>query len=371
MSATPSFLSVIVPAHDCAGPLSRCLPAIVASTLPRERWELIVVDDASEDDSAIVAAEFADLVIRLPASAHGPGYSRNRGVEASRGDLLVFVSADVCVRPDTLAQLVQPFADPAVGAVSGMYEHRAHGHPLTAYQGLYHEFIFRRAAGDVDAFFCGLGAIRRDALMRAGGFDEWRQDRPRVAARELGHRIRAAGYRVLLSADVRATHLRGRSFREMLRQTLRDHGIPYDEHEAPPAEAANEGLRWVRRRERLSPLLCWIAFVSLVLALARPHHAARWATCAVAALAVMVLNAPFLRFAIRKRGVLAIAWIAPLHFAGSMLMGVARYADRILRTIIGEPRPAPVIEAFVEVGFTTWPPIPRRSSQVVAPPGGR
>ena len=57
------YLSVIVPAHDSARTLATCLDAIVRSDLPRDCWELIVVDDASADDSALIAAEYAAEIL--------------------------------------------------------------------------------------------------------------------------------------------------------------------------------------------------------------------------------------------------------------------------------------------------------------------
>lgn len=359
MSAMAPRLSVIVPAHDSATTLWRCLHAVAASELPRSQWELIVVDDGSDDDTAVIAAHYADLVIRLPGPAHGPDYARNRGVEVSRGRLLLFVSADVCIRPDTMTRFLAALEPGDIGAVSGSYAYAGTEHGLAAYQAMYNRFIRERAAGDADAVFAGFAAVRSDALSRAGGFDEWSRDRPRVAARELGHRIRAVGYRVLLGADVEATHLRGRSLSEMLLHTLRDHGVPYDAYEAPSAEASNAGLRWVRRRERASPLLCWSALGSVAFAL-RGGPEALWWLAAASLLGVVALNAPFLAFVIRHRGLASLLWVAPLHFAGATLVGVARLADAIRRWIIGEPRPAPVIEAFVEVGHQTWPPVPVR-----------
>src|SRR6185436_15848936 len=99
------YLSVIVPAHNSVAVLDRCLTALASSGLPRESWELIVVDDGSTDATELVAARYADVAVRLAGNPHGPAYARNRGAEASRGEVLVFVDADVVVHPDTLARI--------------------------------------------------------------------------------------------------------------------------------------------------------------------------------------------------------------------------------------------------------------------------
>jgi GT2 family glycosyltransferase len=360
------LLSVIVPARNCAGPLWRCVNALASSELPRELWELIVVDDASDDDTAVVAAQFADMVILLPERAHGAAYARNRGVDVSHAELLVFVSADVRVKPRTLGDFLSALSDPRVGAVMGMYEYPDDRRAVTEYQALYNQFIRSRAAGDVDAFFAGLGAVRRSVFLRAGGFDEWTQNRPRVAAVELGHRIRAVGYRVVLDPSIRGAHLKRQALMDTLRLTLRDHGVPYDDHAAPSAEHENAGLRWVRQRERLSPLLCWLALDCVIVSLIIEGNRVSWWLAGIAIAAAVALNVPFFVFAMRQRGTLAVLRVTPLHFAGALLVGTARLVDRVFRSIVGEPRPNPAIEAFVEVGFKTWPPVPVRRAPIVS-----
>jgi glycosyltransferase involved in cell wall biosynthesis len=89
-------LSVIVPVGDGAGFLADSLPALRASDLPADQWELIVVDDGSGDGSAAIAERYADAVVRLDRP-HGPALARNRCVERARGDILVFIDADVSV----------------------------------------------------------------------------------------------------------------------------------------------------------------------------------------------------------------------------------------------------------------------------------
>ena len=69
---SPRPLSVIVPVRDGNATLGRALTAILASELPRDDYELIVVDDASSDSSPELAARYADTVVRLTARKSGP-----------------------------------------------------------------------------------------------------------------------------------------------------------------------------------------------------------------------------------------------------------------------------------------------------------
>ena len=63
MAAADPLISIIVPVHQGSSTLRAALTAIAASDLPREMWELIIVDDASTDDTAMIAAEMTTAKI--------------------------------------------------------------------------------------------------------------------------------------------------------------------------------------------------------------------------------------------------------------------------------------------------------------------
>jgi len=69
------MLSVVMPVRNGLKVLPQSLTALEESDLPRDLWELIVVDDASTDETPELAARWADVVVRLPDSPHGPGYA--------------------------------------------------------------------------------------------------------------------------------------------------------------------------------------------------------------------------------------------------------------------------------------------------------
>ena len=124
MSDKP-LLSVIVPANNAEGILPRSLGALRNSDLPRDRWELVLVDDGSSDDTSLIAARYADTVVTLPGKPHGPAYARNRGFEVSRGEIIVFIDADCVAHTDTLSRFVALFdTQLELGAAFGSYDDR-------------------------------------------------------------------------------------------------------------------------------------------------------------------------------------------------------------------------------------------------------
>lgn len=229
MNAPAPFLSVIVPAHQAAGYLADTLGALLASDLPRDRWELIVVDDASSDETPAVAAGRADRVVTLAGPAHGPAFARNRGVEASRGDWVVFIDADVRVHRDTLRRFVEAIEEHAwMDAAFGAYDDEpAAPDLLSRYRNLLHRYVHLRGAGETDTFWAGCGAVRRTAFNAVNGFDEIRYPRPQIEDIDLGYRLHDGGYRILIRPEIQGTHLKHWTFGGASRTDLFDRGIPW------------------------------------------------------------------------------------------------------------------------------------------------
>src|SRR5262245_64767568 len=92
----PVRVSVIVPVYNDPANLTECLSAF--NTSPDPNCEIIVVDDASTDDTSVVATRMGVRVFRL-AKNSGPAAARNYGAHYARGNILFFIDAAVVVSP--------------------------------------------------------------------------------------------------------------------------------------------------------------------------------------------------------------------------------------------------------------------------------
>ncbi len=296
-------VSVVVPVYRSANTLRECLQAISASSLDARMRELIVVDDGSRDDSGKVADAFADLVLHVDDGPRGPAYARNLGATRARGDVLVFVDADVVVSHTALTQFDELFThDGELTAAFGAYDTQPRDPGLVSqYRNLLHHYVHTQHAGPAATFWSGLGAVRRQAFLDAGGFDANRFPRPLCEDIELGYRLTDRGHRIRLVPEVQGTHLKRWTLGGMLRTDLTARAIPWmhlllERRGMPAARALNVNAvdTWLTL---LAGVACGAAMLSLAL------RDVRWLWLSVFCIVcIVVANAPLLRWFAQLRG---------------------------------------------------------------------
>ena len=119
MTCRPQF-SVIVPAYQAEDTIDRCLDALARQTIPRELYEIVVVDDDSSDETC--ARVKAHAGVRLLTQVHaGPAAARNLGVEHARGEIVLFTDSDCEPARNWIERIVAPFHDEEIVGVKGAY----------------------------------------------------------------------------------------------------------------------------------------------------------------------------------------------------------------------------------------------------------
>jgi cellulose synthase/poly-beta-1,6-N-acetylglucosamine synthase-like glycosyltransferase len=172
--------TVIVPIYNGEADLPDLIHCLQAQTYPTEQVEYLLVDNASRDrtaeliQAAEAAAKLQGLNLRyLSETQIQSSYAaRNRGIRAASGEILAFTDADCRPQPGWLEALVQPFADPRVGLVSGAIEalpgetlieqYTVHKQILSNERALAHDF---RPFGQTANL-----AVRRQVLAEVGLF---------------------------------------------------------------------------------------------------------------------------------------------------------------------------------------------------------
>jgi glycosyltransferase involved in cell wall biosynthesis len=211
---------VIVPAFRAEATLPALFEALARQTLPRELFEVILVDDGSPDGTAAVAERAGARVLRQRNA--GPAAARNLGAREARGAILVFTDADCAPEPDFLERLLAPFADARVAATKGAYLSRQR--PLVArfvqleYEERYDRMAAAQArAGGIDFIDTYAAAFRREAFLGAGGFDESFPNAS-VEDQELSFRLAERGAVMKFVPEARVFHLHAASMRAYARK---------------------------------------------------------------------------------------------------------------------------------------------------------
>lgn len=96
--------SVILPVYNEINVIEKCLKSLEKQTI---KGEIIVVDDGSTDGSIDAVKKYKSL-ISLKQNHQGPGAARNLGAAKAKGDILVFVDADMEFEPDFIEKLIDP-----------------------------------------------------------------------------------------------------------------------------------------------------------------------------------------------------------------------------------------------------------------------
>ncbi len=248
-------LSVVIPVWNGRAYLAKCLEALAASLRPAD--EIVVVDDGSDDDSVAVARAHGCKVVSLTEGPLGPATARNRGVDATAGEIIIFIDCDVAVHPETLGEIERELlANPDASGLFGSYDDRPTEHGLiSGYRNLMHHYVHQQSEREAATFWAGCGAIRRETFVWARGFDEtyrWAS----IEDIELGSRLHRAGARLLLCPEIQATHCKRWSFWQMVQTDIFRRAIPWTKLLLTQDSLPND-LN-LRTENRVSALAVWL-----------------------------------------------------------------------------------------------------------------
>lgn len=222
LSSHPVDFSVIVPTYARPEQLAACLGALARLDYPRDRFEVIVVDDASEMPPEAVVVSFRDrLNVTLVTQSHaGPAAARNTGAARARGEFLAFTDDDCTPAPDWLQALAGRFAATPDRAVGGQMRNALPENPYSTASQFLLAYLYSYYNSDVSGarFFASMNlAMPADRFRAIGGFDT---SFPTAAAedRELCDRWLHHGYQMTYAPQAIIYHTHRLTLRSFWRQ---------------------------------------------------------------------------------------------------------------------------------------------------------
>jgi GT2 family glycosyltransferase len=218
--------SVIVPAHDAAKTIEECLEALCGQEGLQGGFEVLVVDDGSQDETPELVDRFAKRSRRPPVrlirqERAGPAAARNRGAGEARGGLLAFTDSDCVPDPTWLLKLLKPLENPEVAGSKGAYQTQQKEvvarFVQIEYESKYRHMERFREIDFIDTYSAG---FRRTAFEQAGGFDtEFRT--ASVEDQEFSFRLAQMGHRMVFVPDAVVQHRHADSIWGYFRKKVR------------------------------------------------------------------------------------------------------------------------------------------------------
>jgi GT2 family glycosyltransferase len=238
---THPFVSVIIPTYNRAEMLRETVDTFLAQTYPRDRWELVLVDNDSKDDTWSVIEDLAarDARIRpLSEPRKGAHFARNSGALAAKGTILYFTDDDMLADPRLLERIVEVFdADAAVASATGKVVPRWDTEPPAwVLEHLKNNLLSLNDLGDATiisdedpgVFSCHQ-AVRRDVFIAAGGFNPDTNAEVYTGDNETGLniKIRKLGYRFAYVGTAVTQHMipASRMTQKYLNDRMADQGF--------------------------------------------------------------------------------------------------------------------------------------------------
>ncbi len=302
---TNQFISIIIPVYNGGRTIGRCLESIFKSSFPS--FECIVVDDRSNDDTLRIAQSFDAKIIHLDGH-RGAAYARNRGVEAARGNILLFIDADVTIYPDTLDKVNRHFEDnQEISALFGTYDDQPDSSNfLSQYKNLFHHYIHQTSREEASTFWTACGAVKKEAFFEIGMFNESCRMMEDI---ELGYRLQAENHKILLDKGLIVKHLKQYSFSYLLKSDLFDRAIPWTVLILSNKQSAND-LN-LKPEHKLSAVVVILLIASVFVA-----AMSIWFVLIIPVLLAMffMMNHEFYSFYLKKRGPMFTLKVIPFHF---------------------------------------------------------
>jgi glycosyltransferase involved in cell wall biosynthesis len=210
MHAPLPLFSIVIPTYNRPEKLAECLQAITRLTYPRDRFEVIVVDDGTYTPlDSIVKSISSQLPVRLITQSNsGPAIARNRGAAEAQGDFLAFTDDDCTPSMNWLGALADAFLEAPDCGLGGKTINGLPGNPYATTSQLLLDYLYEYYnQGSCGAKFFASNnlAFPRKTFMDSGGFDS-RYRRAAAEDRELCDRWISQGRSLRYTPEALVSH---------------------------------------------------------------------------------------------------------------------------------------------------------------------
>ncbi len=212
------YISIVIPNYNNAATIGKCLKA--AFTSRYKNFEVIVVDDKSEDDSVDIIKQFPSKLISLEEHG-GASKARNVGAQNSRGETIFFTDADCLLNEDTLLiankTLLATAPDVIIG---GTYTRVPYDKGFfSRFQSVYVNFTETKEIENPDYIPAHAMLINAETFRESKGFPE--DFMPIIEDIEFSHRLQREGCRLVMNPGIQVRHIFNFSLAGSMRNAIK------------------------------------------------------------------------------------------------------------------------------------------------------
>jgi len=218
------LVSIIIPAHNEEKSIGGCLTSLLQLDYPKEKLDIVVIDDGSTDRTKDEAKKFESSGVRVYTQKNaGKGAALNHGIKLAKGEFIITMDADSYVMPKTLKQLLAFFKeDEEVAAVTPAIKIKPSNNLLVELQRIeYLMIIFsRKLLSFIDAVPVTPGPFsmfRASVFKKIGGFDEHNL----VEDQEIALRLQKYHFKIKSSIKAEVYTEPPENLKDLLRQRVR------------------------------------------------------------------------------------------------------------------------------------------------------
>jgi len=209
-------ISVIIPVRNGSRTLGACLEALFASL--HNSFEVVVVDDHSDDNSAEIAAGYPCRLVKLERPS-GASRARNEGARQGHGRILFFIDADCLVQRDTLSVVEKTITGREQTVFGGTYTPLPHDKDFfSKFQSIFINYSETKFS-EPDYIAAHALVIEHGLFTKQGGFPE--EFLPIIEDVEFSHRLRRSGIPLHMNPSILVTHIFNFTLRKSLRNAFR------------------------------------------------------------------------------------------------------------------------------------------------------
>ena len=170
----PHFISIVVPFHNNQESIQLCCESLLNQTYPRDRYEIVFVNNNSSDGSSAIVSAFASITL-LHQPIQGSYAARNLALASTQAEIIAFTDADCIASPDWLQQINATMQSPDTQIILGAYSGLRAKFPasaFSAYENAKNRYVFQSLDSSLYYGYTNNMAVRASIFGQFGFFPE-------------------------------------------------------------------------------------------------------------------------------------------------------------------------------------------------------